>query len=222
MPTCVNSASVPPPAFCPLMPLCSSRISPICASIVCSGLSEVIGSWKMIEMFVPRISPLPLSAAVNSSRPRKRIWPEGCEALGYGSNFRIDSALTDFPEPDSPTSATHSPRLTENETWSTASVLPNATERSRTSSRGWLMASMRGPLPERLARIEGAARGFADEDQERQHDRDREESGETEPRRLHVGLGLRQQLAQRRRPRRQAEAKEIQRRQRHYRGRHDE
>ena len=41
--------------------------------------------------------------------------PEGCEALGYGSSFRIDSALTDFPEPDSPTSATHSPRLMENE-----------------------------------------------------------------------------------------------------------
>ena len=46
----------------------------------------------------------------------KRIVPEGCEALGYGSSFRIDSALTDFPEPDSPTSATHSPRLIENET----------------------------------------------------------------------------------------------------------
>jgi hypothetical protein len=92
------------------------RISPICASIVCSGLSEVIGSWKMIEMSLPRISRISLSAAVSSSRPRKRMLPEGCEALGYGSSFRIDKALTDFPEPDSPTSATHSPRLTENET----------------------------------------------------------------------------------------------------------
>ena len=70
----------------------------------------------MIEMSLPRISRISLSAAVNSSRPRKRIWPEGCEALGYGKSFRIDNALTDFPEPDSPTSATHSPRLTENET----------------------------------------------------------------------------------------------------------
>src|SRR5207244_11993236 len=104
----------------------------------------------------------------------------------------------------------------------TASVLPNATERSRTSSRGWLMASMRGPLPERLARIEGVARGLADEDQKRQHDRDREEAGEAEPRRLHIGLALRQQLAERRRTRRQTEAEELQRRQRHHRGRHDE
>ena len=103
-------------AVCPLMPLWRRRISPICASIVCSGLSEVIGSWKMIEISLPRISRISFSAAVNSSRPRKRMWPEGCEALGYGNSFRIDNALTDFPEPDSPTSATHSPRLTENET----------------------------------------------------------------------------------------------------------
>ena len=115
MPTCVNSSSVRARAVCPLTPLCRRRISPICASIVCSGLSEVIGSWKMIEMSLPRISRISLSAAVSRSRPRKRIWPEGCEALGYGSSFRIDNALTDFPEPDSPTSATHSPRLTENE-----------------------------------------------------------------------------------------------------------
>jgi len=58
----------------------------------------------------------------------------------------IDSALTDLPEPDSPTSATHSPRLISNEIRSTASVLPacwwNATERSRMSSSGWLAASM--------------------------------------------------------------------------------
>ena len=116
MPTCVNSSSVRARAICPLMPLCRSRISPICASIVCSGLSEVIGSWKMIEMSLPRISRISLSAAVSSSRPRKRMLPEGCEALGYGNSFRIDNALTDFPEPDSPTSATHSPRLMENET----------------------------------------------------------------------------------------------------------
>src|SRR6266545_972820 len=105
----------------------------------------------------------------------------------------------------SPTCATHSPRLTENETRSTASWSPNATDRSRTSSRGWLMASMRF-LPERLAWIEGIACGFADEDQQRQHDRDREEAGEAKPGRLHVGFCLRQQFTQRRRARRQAEA----------------
>src|SRR6266702_7033407 len=57
-----------------------------------------------------------------------------------------ESALTDFPDPDSPTSATHSPRLIWNETLSTASVVAppwwKATERSRTASKGWLIASI--------------------------------------------------------------------------------
>src|SRR4051794_36369395 len=51
-------------------------------------------------------------------------------------------------------------------------------------------------LLERLARIEGVAHGLADEDQERQHDCDREESGQAEPWRLHIGLGLRQHFTQ--------------------------
>jgi hypothetical protein len=38
----------------PVRPRCRSRISPICRSTVCSGLSEVIGSWKIIEMSLPR------------------------------------------------------------------------------------------------------------------------------------------------------------------------
>src|SRR5882762_5840090 len=151
-------------------------ISPICDSIVCSGLSDVIGSWKMIEISLPRMLRISCSDRLSSSRPLKRIFPDGCDAVGYGNSLSTDSALTDFPEPDSPTSATHSPRLIENEIRSTASVAPNATERSRTSSSGWLMASMM--LPERLAWIEGVARAFADENQKRQHDRDREKTGE--------------------------------------------
>ena len=82
MPTCVKSSSVRARAIAPLMPLWRNRISPICASIVCSGLSEVIGSWKMIEMSLPRISRISFSAAVRRSRPRKRMLPEGCEAVG--------------------------------------------------------------------------------------------------------------------------------------------
>ena len=55
----------------------------------------------------------------------------------------MESAETDLPEPDSPTSASVSPLLSEKETWSTASVvLPpwrKATERSLTSRSGSLM-----------------------------------------------------------------------------------
>ena len=68
--------------------------------------------------------------------------------------------------------------------------------------------------PEGLARIEGVAHRLADEDQQRQHDGDDEEAGEAEPRRLQVVLALRQQLAERGRARRQAEAEEVERGQR--------
>ena len=36
----------------PRRPWCSSRISPICRSTECSGLSEVIGSWKIMVMSI--------------------------------------------------------------------------------------------------------------------------------------------------------------------------
>ena len=70
---------------------------------------------------MPRIS---RSDIVSRSRPLNKMLPEGCEAVGYGNSFKTDSALTDLPEPDSPTSATHCPRWIENETWSTAMVSP--------------------------------------------------------------------------------------------------
>ena len=61
----------------PRTPPCSIRISPICCSIVCSGLSEVIGSWKMIEMSLPRIARSSRSGSCSRSRPLKRICPDG-------------------------------------------------------------------------------------------------------------------------------------------------
>ena len=54
MPTWLSSSTMRARAAAPVMPRCSSRISPICFSIVCSGLSEVIGSWKMMVMSLPR------------------------------------------------------------------------------------------------------------------------------------------------------------------------
>ncbi len=49
--------------------------------------------------------------------------PDGWLADGYGRSFITDSAVTDLPEPDSPTSATVSPCFTLNEMRSTASVV---------------------------------------------------------------------------------------------------
>ncbi len=51
----------------------------------------------------------------------------------------MESAVTDLPEPDSPTSASVSPGAMSKETWSTAGMLappPNATERSWTERSG--------------------------------------------------------------------------------------
>src|SRR3954453_9712976 len=109
--------------------------------------------------------------------------PEGCRAAGEGRSLRIDNAVTDLPEPDSPTSATVSPRAMSNDTRSTAHISRspwrNATERSRTSRSFVAVASIGSP--ERLARIEGVAHRLADEDQEREQRRHREEAGEAEP-----------------------------------------
>ena len=58
-------------------PWCSAMISPICRSIVCSGLSEVIGSWNTMVTPAPRISRNSPSDIFKTSRPRKRISPVG-------------------------------------------------------------------------------------------------------------------------------------------------
>ena len=57
------------------------------------------------------------------SRPSKWMLPEGWLAAGYGKSFITESAVTDLPEPDSPTSATVSPIFTLNEMRSTATVV---------------------------------------------------------------------------------------------------
>ncbi len=123
MPTWVSSSSVRVRAASPARPWCSRRISPICFSMVWSGLSEVIGSWKMIEMRLPRTRRMSRSLRLSRSCPSKSIDPDGWLADGYGRSFITDSAVTDLPEPDSPTSATVSPFLMSKEMRSTASVV---------------------------------------------------------------------------------------------------
>ena len=44
-----SSSSVRAPRRRRLEPLCRISVSPICRSMVCSGLSEVIGSWKIMR-----------------------------------------------------------------------------------------------------------------------------------------------------------------------------
>ena len=62
--------------------LCRARVSPIWRSIRCSGLSEVMGSWKTMAMRLPRIWRSRVRDAPSSSSPAKRMLPEGWRARG--------------------------------------------------------------------------------------------------------------------------------------------
>ena len=97
----------------------------------------VIGSWKMKLTPLPRTERSSRSGAPIISRPPYETLPD--TRAEAGSRETVESALTDFPEPLSPTSATVSPRSTENDTPRTAGTSRpssrNATFRSLTSSR---------------------------------------------------------------------------------------
>ncbi len=102
----------------------------ICNPIVRIGLSEVIGSWKIIEMSRPRISRICSSSSSSRLRPSNRTRPFGTRPVSRGNSRMMESAVTDLPEPDSPTIATTSPRLTLKLTPSTARTVPRDVENS--------------------------------------------------------------------------------------------
>ena len=89
-------------AALPCSARCQRSTSPICVPTRMTGLSEVIGSWKIIAMSLPRSerisSPDSCSRSLSSSstRPRRTV-------MGCGSRPMIDNASMLFPEPDSPT-----------------------------------------------------------------------------------------------------------------------
>src|ERR1700730_15504931 len=169
MPTWLNTSSVRARAAAPVSPRCSNEISPICFSIVCSGLSDVIGSWNTIVMSSPRTRRISRSESGSRLRSLNVTLPDGWCAAGYGKSLRIDSAVADLPEPGSPTNATVSPLPMSNDTRSTASVWrspkPKATERSRMERRGEVMKSAgqvrRYPL--RLAQNRGFRQAVLDQ-----------------------------------------------------------
>src|SRR3546814_3173432 len=103
------------------------------------------------------------------SSPFQRISPESTSSVGM--SCRIAMAVTDLPEPDSPTTENTSPRWMSKDTPSTACTMPSPVSkwacRSRTDRSGssWLVCLIVLLLP---VGIEGVAQAVADED-ERQH-----------------------------------------------------
>ena len=114
--------------------------SVICVPILSVGFSEVIGSWKIIAISWPRTSSSSRSLSVVRSRPSKMTSPPTIFAGGFGISPMIDSAVTDLPQPDSPTIPSVLPLSTANETPSTALTTPSRVKkcvcRSLTSRSG--------------------------------------------------------------------------------------
>jgi len=97
---------------------CSMTVRMICVPIVCTGDSAVIGSWKTMPISPPRrvrmVRLWRCSAEISTSLPslrRNRTLPPASTALAAVSRM-IERAVTDLPEPLSPTMPSTSPLST--------------------------------------------------------------------------------------------------------------
>ena len=73
--------------------------------MVNTGLSEVIGSWMIKAILLPRTLFISLSESRNKSCPSSSILPDTIRPGGIGISRISDSIVTDLPEPDSPDNA---------------------------------------------------------------------------------------------------------------------
>ena len=112
MPTRSISSTALPRAPLRDIPSWTWNISPSCAPTVRTGFSEDSASWKIIAIFAPRTRRRSSLRRVSRSRPWKRISPPVTNPGGESRMPITACAVTDLPEPDSP---------------STASVWPGAT-----------------------------------------------------------------------------------------------
>jgi hypothetical protein len=151
MPT-LRSASIPRRRASFLLTALWSMIASIsCAPIECTGLNEVIGSWKTRPISPPRIerisAPFASSLARSTCEPSVRVRTISPSTMRPGRSTirRIDCAVTLFPQPLSPTMPSVFPGATSNEAPSTALVVPSSwkklvlrflTERSGLASVG--------------------------------------------------------------------------------------
>ena len=106
-----------------------------------TGLSAVIGSWKIMEIAAPRRVRIWSSGSDSSDWPSNSMEPETCAVGGRSRSSARDVA--DFPEPDSPTNPSVSPGWMAKETPSTTVRVPKAMVRSCTRSNGWLVIWVR-------------------------------------------------------------------------------
>ena len=90
------------------MPKCVSSASRIWRPIVSTGLSEVIGSWKIIAISRPRTERSCSSVRASRSRPPNIAVP--CVTRPFRARIPSSaSEVTLLPQPDSPTIPSVSP-----------------------------------------------------------------------------------------------------------------
>src|SRR3954447_16066742 len=112
-------------AFSRLIPRsCSRSASAICCPTVITGFRLVIGSWKIIPIWLPRSFRSSLAGIFSRSRPSKRISPPTIRPGGLWISPRIDIAVTLLPDPDSPTTPNVSPGWRSQLTSFTARTTP--------------------------------------------------------------------------------------------------
>ena len=75
----------------------------MCHPAVYTGVSAVIGSWKIIAIWRPRTLRMSLSGRDSRSRPSKIACPPTTRPGGDATRRMIDIAVTLLPQPDSPT-----------------------------------------------------------------------------------------------------------------------
>src|SRR3546814_4789138 len=135
-----------------------------------TGFRAVMGSWKIIAIFSPRSRRRPRVGCFSTSTPCSRTWPATALSV-RGFRPITAKAVTDLPDPDSPTTQRSSPASTEKLTPSTAkgrsAPLGRLTESPRMSRTGALTSSSRSHLP-RNPGVEGVAQAVA-HDVHRQH-----------------------------------------------------
>src|SRR5436190_12412173 len=88
--------------------LCSCIASATCSPQQSTGFNDVIGSWNIIAILCPLIFCRSFAFFCKRSialllSSEKNIFPDKYLAGGDGSNCKMESAVTDLPDPDLPT-----------------------------------------------------------------------------------------------------------------------
>ncbi len=136
--------------------------------LIADGHHRIEARHRLLEdhaIRLPRIARICAGGSVSRSLPSKRMLPATMRPDGGGTSRMIDSAVTDLPQPLSPTTPSVSPRASESDTPSTALTTPSrvwkCVRRSLTDEVPGA-ACRASSHPPREPRIEHVAQSVAD------------------------------------------------------------